>query len=132
MRMTRFGREQRGAAAVEMAVVLPIFVLVLAGVVQFGAAMYSYASMMHAAREGARYMAVDGWTSTATSAKVKSLVASWVPPSNITVTATLPAAGESDVSVEVQVPLGKAMLVNFLDIGSSYTLKTKVTMRKES
>ncbi|MFT4471609.1 TadE/TadG family type IV pilus assembly protein [Arthrobacter sulfonylureivorans] len=49
---------ERGAAAVEMAIVLPLLVLILMGIMEFGRVFYVQISLSHAAREGARYAAI--------------------------------------------------------------------------
>ncbi len=51
-------RTEKGAAAVEFALVLPILVLLVFGIVEFGRAYNAYLSVTHAAREGARLAAV--------------------------------------------------------------------------
>ncbi|TDL46985.1 TadE/TadG family type IV pilus assembly protein [Kocuria rosea] len=56
--MSRF-RSERGAAAVEFALVLPILVAVLLGIVEFGRAYNAQITITHAAREAARTMAVQ-------------------------------------------------------------------------
>ncbi|MCA3185886.1 MULTISPECIES: TadE/TadG family type IV pilus assembly protein [unclassified Cupriavidus] len=50
---------QRGASAVEFALVAPIFFLLLFSIVDFGAMMWANLTMQYAVREGARY-AVTG------------------------------------------------------------------------
>ncbi len=47
-------RSLRGAAAVEMALVLPILVLLVFGIVEFGRAYNAKIMLTHAAREGVR------------------------------------------------------------------------------
>jgi len=47
-------RSERGANLVEAALVVPILILILAGVVDLGRAFYSYIAIANAAREGAR------------------------------------------------------------------------------
>lgn len=56
MRNTVSERSQRdrGAAAVEFAFILPILLLILGGIVDFGRAMYTQSILTNAAREGAR------------------------------------------------------------------------------
>lgn len=49
---------QRGAAAVELALILPILVLLVFGIVEFGRAYHTQVTLTHAAREGARHMAI--------------------------------------------------------------------------
>lgn len=47
--------EERGSAAVEMAVALPVLVVLLWGIFQVGIALQAIAGMQHALGEGARY-----------------------------------------------------------------------------
>lgn len=52
-------RAERGAAAVEFALVLPILLLIMLAIIEFGRAYNAQISLTHAARETARYMAID-------------------------------------------------------------------------
>lgn len=47
-------RRERGAAAVEMAIVLPLLLLVLAGIIDLSRAFFTNMSLATSAREGAR------------------------------------------------------------------------------
>ena len=47
-------RSERGANLVEFAIVLPLLVLILAGLADLGRAFYNYMVITNAAREGAR------------------------------------------------------------------------------
>lgn len=58
-RSTGAGCRQRGSAIVELALVLPLFLLLLFGVIDLGLSFWANLSMQHAVREGARY-AVTG------------------------------------------------------------------------
>ena len=51
-------RTERGAAAVELAIVLPLLFLVIAGIVDFGRFFFTEIQTTNAAREGARIAAV--------------------------------------------------------------------------
>lgn len=53
------GRNSRGQAMVEFALVIPIFVLLLVGIFDLGRAVYSYHTLNNAAREGGRHAIVD-------------------------------------------------------------------------
>lgn len=55
-------RTDRGAAAVEFALVVPILILVLIGIVNFGFVLAQQISLNSAARQAARYAVVDGRT----------------------------------------------------------------------
>ena len=47
-------RNHRGASAVEFALVLPILIVILFGIIEFGLLMYNKAVITNASREGAR------------------------------------------------------------------------------
>ena len=49
---------EKGASAVEFAIILPILVMLVFGIIQFGLAFNKYIAITHAAREGARLAAV--------------------------------------------------------------------------
>ena len=51
--------DQCGAAAVEFALVLPILVLLVFGVIEFGRAYHARSTLAHAARQGVRVAALD-------------------------------------------------------------------------
>jgi len=50
-----FCRDQQGGYAVEFAIILPVFLLLIFGIVDFGHAWYMRHLMVNASREGARY-----------------------------------------------------------------------------
>ena len=50
---------RRGQSMVEFALILPLFVLLLVGVFDFGRAVYAYNTINNAAREGGRFAIVD-------------------------------------------------------------------------
>lgn len=58
MRHIRTGDNERGAAAVEFALVLPVLVLLLMGLIEFSILFNTQISLTNAAREGARSMAI--------------------------------------------------------------------------
>jgi len=55
-RLPRFLRSERGTQLVELAIVLPIFVLMFAAVAEFGRFFYTYTTLTKATRVGARYL----------------------------------------------------------------------------
>lgn len=57
--------DESGVAAIEFALILPIFLLLLFGIVNYGILMYDQAVITNAAREGAR------WASIHTTGNIK-------------------------------------------------------------
>lgn len=51
---------ERGAALVEFAVLAPLLILLILGIVEFGWKFGQFNDVRHGAREGGRYAAVDG------------------------------------------------------------------------
>lgn len=121
-------QRRRAAALVEMAMVLPIFVTVTLGIVEFGRAMMVAQLVTNAAREGARIGSLDGTTNTEVTQAVTEFLQSStsVSPGDITVAITVTAAPGNPnpnnqvenasfrdaVNVQVQIPFNK---VSFLD-----------------
>lgn len=65
-------RNDRGAATVELALVLPFLLLILFGIVDFSRAYLTTSSLTHAAREGVREVALGG---TALEAEQRTVAA---------------------------------------------------------
>lgn len=61
-------RRDEGAAAVEFALILPILLLLLMGIIDFGRAYNARITLTHAAREGVRIWALEGAASPVTAA----------------------------------------------------------------
>ena len=82
----RLGRGQRGAAAVEMALVSMVLILMLAAIIDVGRAFNNYITITNSAREGARYAARFPAYSVGIVAATKAEAAdSGVPPDEINV-----------------------------------------------
>ena len=56
----RRDRRQRGQSLAEFALLLPLLLTILFGTIDIGRAFYTYVSLTNAAREAARYAAVNG------------------------------------------------------------------------
>ena len=56
--MTKRKRDDRGAAMVEFAIILPLLLMLLVGIIEFGRAYNIQISIQAAAREGARELAL--------------------------------------------------------------------------
>ncbi len=95
--------KDRGAAAVELALVLPILLLLLMGIVEFGQAYYTKIALTAAARDGARALALgapDWQDRTRNSTNFGSESA------NVTVTANAsPCVGSSPAEVTASYPV---------------------------
>lgn len=83
---------RRGAAVVETAVVLPVFLLIVMGIVEFGRAMMVCQLLTNGARHGARLAIVEGSTNAAVQQAIENFL-----------TETLHvAAGDLAIQIEVE------------------------------
>ena len=81
-------RGERGQSVVEIGIILPIFLVLILGVVEVNSAMNSYISVVNASRDGARIGAKGAATAPVIQALVQkdlSRLPNTTPASNITV-----------------------------------------------
>ena len=69
-------KRQKGAAAIEFALVLPLLVLLLFGTIEFGLLLFNQQVITNASREGARAGIVAG-SSRVTDAEIESVVSNY-------------------------------------------------------
>ncbi|MBI1312968.1 pilus assembly protein [bacterium] len=95
---------RRGAAVLEMALVLPIFFMVVLGIVEFGRAMMVGQMVTNAAREATRLAIVDGSTNSSVEDWIQEFLQSaiGVDAADVTVDINVTAApGNDDPGNEV-------------------------------
>lgn len=74
------GRSERGAALLEMAMTLPLLLLVCVGILEFGRAYQTWQVLTNAAREGARIAVLPGVNDSAVQSRVQTyLTAGQIP-----------------------------------------------------
>lgn len=73
--LTRIMRNRKGQSLVELALVLPLILFLLMGVVEFGRLFHTYLITIQGSREGAR-LAVVGASDTTVITKVEQVTAS--------------------------------------------------------
>ena len=151
-RSPRHGRA--GAAAVEMAAVLPLFILLVFGIIEFGRALMVHEILVNAAREGARYAVTPNATDAVLESKINSYLSSAGitgytvtadsdtdpdPPHDLTIvdggstSGSLQAVVQPDdeITVVVSVPYSSVSFGFAYLIDSGRTFSASVVMRKE-
>ncbi|WP_043496534.1 TadE/TadG family type IV pilus assembly protein [Georgenia sp. SUBG003] len=118
-------RSERGAAAVEFALVLPILLLLVFGITEFGRAYYAQTTLSNAARDAVREMAIHNAQQNAIDRAVASASA-------LGITAAAVAITPSDCSPPTgALPTAEAVITHDLDLifFGEVTLTGKGTMR---
>jgi Flp pilus assembly protein TadG len=113
-RMRRRG--DRGTAAVELAILLPLIVLILGGVIDLGNALGVRVQLQESVQEGANYAAQFPGTPAATKTRVIE-ASPEVNPGTVTVTCSPP--GTSPTVVTVQAVRAHHRIMGLLMIGPS-------------
>ena len=128
-------RKRKGAAAVEFALVAPIFFLLVFGMVEVGRAVMVQQVLTNASSEGARRAVLDG----ATAAEVTTFVNTYLTNASVSgATVSFPqgnpeAAGYgAPVEVRVSVPFGQVSWVPAPKYLSGQTLAASTIMRRET
>lgn len=127
-----FRKYRNGQSMVEFALILPILILLVLGIVEFGLMFNSYLTVQNVSREGAR-LAIVGGTDTEIRAHMVSISPN-LTPVNLSVTITpIQGSRTSGASVTVQAnytyPLTVPIIKNLLK--NTISLKAQTTMRME-
>ena len=109
IRRLRFGDEQ-GAALVEFALVAPLLLVIVAGIVDFGFLFQRYEVVTNAAREGARLGSLPGYvtcpsTAPAVDARVRAYVQQGLALTNPQMTVVMPTGAVVVSCPTIVVPL---------------------------
>ncbi|MGH9157333.1 MAG: TadE/TadG family type IV pilus assembly protein [Acidimicrobiales bacterium] len=118
-------RDQRGAAMVEFALVLPLLVMLVFGIIEFGRGYNAKITVTAAAREGARLLALGG-TADEVRARVRASAPS-LDPSLITFN-SFTAPCTTGATVEVQASYPVAWEIPIVG-GGTWTLQGRGVMR---
>ncbi len=100
VRLANHSRGSRGAAALEFALVLPILLLVLGGIVDYARAFMELQMMTNAASEGAR-MAIISTDPSVNDASVEAFVLGFFPDDGKTTVIVDPPLGDNPSVVNI-------------------------------
>ena len=133
----RRGDRERGQSLAEFALVVPIFLMLIFAIVDFGMGFHSYITVTNSVREGARVGAIGADAATIET-RVRD-TAGTLDQANLTVTVTNAqgAPGESvlvDTSYQYEFISPLAGIVQFVSggtIGPTLTLSSTADMRLE-
>lgn len=122
-----FVHSERGAAAVEFALILPVFIVLLLGIIEFGAAYNAQILVTNAAREAARSMTLTGTEDAAVEAAAAAVAPIGLALSNNDVSFTVSPEGPcvSPARLTVVVSVDKPLLTGFF--GATLPLTGKAT-----
>jgi Flp pilus assembly protein TadG len=135
MRMYRNARgiqarsgQERGAAAVEFALVLPLLLVILLGIIDFGLYFYNDLQLTHVARDAARYLSVDDVSAANTTIDNANLISTSITSRSVTPSGV--QGGESTITLQASYRF-LTPLPRLIGLGSTVAIDASVVMRRE-
>jgi len=139
--MSRKHLNRKGSAAVEFALVLPILLVLVFGIVEFSVALYDKAVITNASREGARAGIVfrvppvtNGEISTIVNTYCQNRLLTFGTPAAVSTSVVREGSGASgdDLTVQVQYQYGFLIIPRFVTgIPGGIQLDAQTIMRME-
>ena len=135
---TKKEKREDGQAMVEFALILPVFLLILCGIIDFGWIFYNQLSLNNACREGARYAVVntaEGSDTQAIRNHIENLTTNVFANDGVDISIEYtslgaPENGDIKVTLEADIPFFTPVLSTFL--GKEKTITSTVIMKVES
>ena len=130
MNAHKLQRRRRASAAVEMAVVTPVLLTILFGIIEYGWMFSVQQQLVAAAREGSREASLPG----ATVAEVQGVVDDYLEPTGIdgvSVNVEVDGEGLPNGRVDLSVPYADVSLLGGYFGPVDFNLTAHSTMRKE-
>jgi Flp pilus assembly protein TadG len=128
LRGRRARKGERGAVAVEFAILLPVLLLILFGIVEFGFVFNRYTSVTHAAREGVRQLSV-GATADDAIDKAQKSAPDLREAGNIECVVVTPPSPDED---DAQMTCSSKYDLKIWVFDKTVTVNSTATMRKEA
>jgi len=123
---------RRGVTIVESAFMVPILMSLIFGAIEFGSVLHMRHTMLHAAREAARSLAIQG----SSAQQAITLAESLLPNSedlrfDVMATEPSPDAAQRKVEVVISLPLTDASLGDMFGVFGDNDMTVRVSMRSE-
>jgi len=128
-------RSESGASAVEFALLLPVLMMVLFGIIEFGLALYRQSILTNASREGARLGIVQS-VPAITNAQINAAIDNYltpagIPPGNVSRIIVAGGVTGTPVQVTLTLPYTFSVLPGLTSVAPLINLTARTEMRHE-
>ena len=123
----KFASDKKGVAAIEAAIVIPIFMSLMLAAVDYGSVFYVQHTMNTVANDVSRSLALGHVTEAQAKSRVESQLPSW-GSAQYSVTAS--SSGANDIQIAITIPAADAAIVNFAPLGILGNLTVTAIKRK--
>lgn len=129
MRCRKNNWNKLGTATVEMAIVTPLLLTMLFGIIEYSYVFSVRQTLIHAAREGARTASLPG----SSESDITERITEYLSPMGLNADIDIERATDTDPAerVEVSIPVDDVVLTGFFPGLQGFDLKAAVSMRKE-
>ena len=123
-------RSEKGQAMVEFALVVPLLVMLLFGIIDFGRIFHTYLAIDHASREAARVASIGESDATIVSTAVTNAASVSLKSGQVSVSPGGTKSSGSDVTITITYPISFLTPV-VSSITGPITLSSSTVMRVE-
>jgi Flp pilus assembly protein TadG len=123
-------RRRRGAETLELAIILPMFLLITFGIADWCWVFFVRQTMYEAAREGVRAMAVQEMSETDGETVAQAFLTATLPQYTFAVTG-VNVQTDAEVSINITIPMQDVDLTGLNSAFMSQTLQANVSMVRE-
>jgi Flp pilus assembly protein TadG len=135
LRRAGLARDESGSIAVEFALICPVLILFVGGIIEGGLLLYTWGNMEHLGRQAARAVAVGAASNAQAETFVESKMTSSIGAMAVNATVTTSAGATAfENAVTVTVTITSAELAKILPFGifSLTSLQSTVSLRLET
>jgi Flp pilus assembly protein TadG len=118
---------RKGVAAVEFALVVPVFILLLVAVMQFGLVLFTQNDMLNFARDTSRRVSVGEMSTADAQSAIEDRYSSY----GADLIVTIDEPGGTDLRIAIGVPMDTAALIDPFGILKNYNINVEVRVRTE-
>jgi len=131
-RRTLLDRDE-GASALEFALIFPILIILIVGMIQFGIIFNQWLMIEHAAREGARWAGLRNEADFVRTRVIEAASAIGVEPGDITITPDDPVSAQPNTSITVRVEHDAPVITPMMEaiFGAHVGMTAQATQRVE-
>lgn len=126
----RIAADRRGGSAFEFALLLPLMMMLAFGTIQYSLLFYTYIAMTGASNYASSTVARGDRSVASAEAIARTMLPSWVPAGDYTVTITDAAPG-GIVTSQITVNGAKAAVIPYLPVPASMTASPKTGFLKQ-
>lgn len=131
--LRRLQRDRRGAIAVEFALVMPVFIGMFMGMMEYSTVYFTYGAIQSATRDVTRQLAVNTLLPGNAQAEIKSRLPKWAQ-GDVTVLVSQSAPANPAINVittTVELPISKATPIPFYTKAQTTDIGSVVEMKQE-